>query len=172
MRALVISAFVVTVFLSAVTVFFAVRTDTLDGEPYAMIAIEPPLAPIQAAERQTTRPTSTVSASVESIPQPTPAQPIITTSTPSPKSTPAPSVTSAPKLTPVNAPDKDAKQNKATTLADQATNTATLNRRPTETAQPIASNPESIADPFFSAEPGLGLGVGNLGPLDPTPATN
>lgn len=171
MRPLVISAFVVTLLLSAFTVFLALRSDSLDGEPHALISIEPPKVALQTKQVKTQN--------VVSIPAPEPVASAAQTRSPS--RTPEVTQSPEPKLTPVTtqsdtstitSDDVEASARNASESITETTSLAT--RRPTETAQPIATKPAPAEDdPFFSAaEPGLGLGVGNLGPLPTVPSSN
>lgn len=177
MRALVISAFALTLFISAITVYMALSSDTLDGEPYAVIAIEPPKKSFTASTPSAATPAASKAAEpVREATVTTSQTADVAKTTPEPAAVPQPVVdatSSTPTLTPTTAIDSsdDDAIEEALARTDDATVTEDpVNRRTTEVARPVSTTQDTTADPFFSAEPGIGLGVGNLGPLDPAKA--
>jgi len=155
MRALVTSAFALTLLLSAVTVYFALRSDSLDGEPYVSIPIDPPGAPVVAARPKAVKVTRQPPPSV-AVPASEPAETV-----------PVETVAKTVEITPAAESAKPA--GVRTTGADEPASPVSSSAA----IKPAGEAPEELSGPLLlPADQGFGLGVGNLGPLDTATTTN
>ncbi|MGI9406202.1 MAG: hypothetical protein ACR2O4_07515 [Hyphomicrobiaceae bacterium] len=152
MKALVTSAFAVTLLISAFTVYYALRSDTLDGEPWALIDVTHPKiadrSPASNPSIVTVKPTSTAApaSGLKTGPATTSTQSVVAKV----------SATVEPSGSPALA-ETDATQNKV--------------------PKPVAAEAKGSRRPdagiaILPAETGYGLGVGNLGPISKKAADN